>query len=58
MGPWDDEVESGFDDMFDLNRDGKVDRTERAMQLDFMSHEFDDEYSDDDYSNDDFGDEW
>ncbi|MCR5836888.1 MAG: hypothetical protein K6G88_10320 [Lachnospiraceae bacterium] len=53
MGPWDDEVKNGFDDMFDLDRDGKLDFDERSMQLDFMSHEFDDDYSD----NNDFDDD-
>ena len=58
MGPWDDEVKNGFDDMFDLDRDGKLDFDERSMQLDFMSHEFDDDYSDNnDFEDNDFDDD-
>ena len=49
MGPWDDEVESGFDDMFDLNKNGMLDSIERAFQMEFLDEmSKKDEFSDDD----------
>lgn len=38
MGFWnDDVVDNGYDRLFDLDRDGTLNRFERSMQLDFMT---------------------
>ncbi len=37
MGFWDDEVDNPIDRMFDFDRDGKLNSTEKAMELDFLS---------------------
>ena len=59
MGFWDDDVENGFDRMFDLDRDGKLNRMEKGMQLEFMSGEFEDEFEDDEINlNDDMDDDF
>ena len=37
MGFWDDKVDNPIDSMFDFDRDGELNSTEKAMELDFLS---------------------
>ena len=37
MGFWDDKVDNPIDRMFDFDRDGELNSTEKAMELDFLS---------------------
>ena len=37
MGFWDDKVDNPIDSMFDFDRDGELNSTEKAMALDFLS---------------------
>ncbi len=55
MGFWDREVRDSFDSLFDLNRDGMLDPTEQAFQLDFLTREMegDSEEHDEDLDLDD-----
>ena len=39
MGFFDDSVDNSFDAMFDFDRDGELDVTERAAQFEYMEHE-------------------
>lgn len=39
MGFWDSDVNGSFDEMFDMNHDGKLDMSERAMQFEYMENE-------------------
>ena len=48
MGFFDGKVEHGFDEMFDLNRDGKLTGVERAMQFDFLTRQSE-KWNDDDF---------
>jgi hypothetical protein len=54
MGIFGDDVKSGLDRMFDYNRDGKIDATERMEQYEFMygddsESDFDEDDLDDDF---------
>lgn len=40
MGFFERDVESSFDRMFDFDRDGELDITEQAMQMEFIHNEF------------------
>lgn len=46
MGFFDKDVENGFDEMFDLNKDGVLDPGEQAMQFAFVDKISREEYSD------------
>ena len=37
MGFWDDKVDNPIDRMFDFDRDGELNSTEKAMEFDFLS---------------------
>jgi hypothetical protein len=37
MGFWDDKVDNPIDSMFDFDRDGELNSTEKAMEFDFLS---------------------
>ena len=37
MGFWDDKVDNPIDSTFDFDRDGELNSTEKAMELDFLS---------------------
>lgn len=47
MGFFDRDVRNGFDRMFDFNRDGKLDMSERAMQFDYIDREMSSDSADD-----------
>ena len=43
MGFWDRKVENSFDGLFDINRDGVLDPVEQGYQLDFLSHQIEED---------------
>ena len=47
MGFFDRDVRNGFDRMFDFNRDGKLDMSERAMQFDYIDREMSSDFAGD-----------
>lgn len=47
MGFLDNDVNNSFDSMFDYNRDGKLDYSEQAMQIEFLENLSRPQYSDD-----------
>lgn len=57
MGPFDRPVMGGLDDMFDFNRDGKMDIFEDAMEMQFLAEQgvfgIPDEDNDNDNEDDD-----
>lgn len=57
MGFLDRDVRNGFDRMFDFNRDGKLDTSERAMQFDYIEHEMSSDSADDSDEDDELDDE-
>ena len=53
MDFWSRDVENSFDEMFDLNRDGRLDFAEQAYQQDFLIRDIEDRDSSDDEDDDD-----
>ena len=48
MGFFDREVQSSFDELFDLNRDGVLDPAEQAYQMDFITRDMEEQDDSDD----------
>lgn len=50
MGLFDDKIDGGLERMFDFDRDGKLDRNERILLMDYIDEEFseDSDYDDED----------
>ena len=72
MGFWDKDVNGSFDELFDFDRDGKLDITEQGLQYSFLEREYrrerrdstddleldDLDDSDEDEISDEYEDEW
>ncbi len=48
MDFWSRDVENSFDDMFDLNRDGRLDIGEQGYQQDFLMRQIEEDEDDED----------